>query len=241
MKTLKNTFKSKELIPITIIEIIIGASITYITSNLIYIVFTLILLFLSYYAISLKVKNDELSKENNDYKQIGLGTVHFFNENKIEFKDYEVDSSSNFFYWGISAKRIVDDVDLINKIIEVGKKNKEIKFLLLMPNCENLIEKAKKENDDPAIWSDVINNSIKILKAISLKHHIDISIKVVDDFPNWRIVFLGDKLMYLTYYLNGRRGVESPLIKIVDDNNDNLYRPFIQEFNQIWNFKAKTV
>jgi len=177
-------------------------------------------------------------KEIKVFRKIGIDEI-LFEKSIPHIKDYEIDTNGDFAFWGISAKRFVNENSILNKFIEIGNKEKTIRFLLLNPDCPNLERKAIDEGEDPKIWREEIKMTISRLKDFAKKNNIEIKIRLFDTFPVWRIVMMNNSLMYVTYFIKNRQGILSPLLKLSDDCYDNLYRAFKIQFEDVWKYQSK--
>lgn len=169
---------------------------------------------------------------------IGIESV-LFDKERPELKDYELKSSGDFAFWGISAKRVIEDLTLRNKLLDISKRGHSIKFLLLDPTSIHLPRKASDENENAEIWKKDIKLSIQKIKEFAASNNINIEVKTYDFLPIWRLIFMNNDLLYVTYFFKGRQGIESPLLKLRDDQYDNLYRAFKFQFEEVWSYQSK--
>jgi hypothetical protein len=141
---------------------------------------------------------------------------------------------NSFYFLGISAKRTVSAPELQEKLIEIGKKGGEIRFLLMNPKSPTLKRKADDEGDDWNAWKKDIEAQINRLKAIGKNNNIKISVKLYDEFPIWRMVIIDTSKMYLHYFLSEQQGPQSPLLEIEEKKN-GIFHSFYREYLELWN------
>ena len=169
-----------------------------------------------------------------------LGINRIYTKKKPTLEDYVSSISTSFYFWGISAKRTMSNPNLQKKLIEIGHKKGEIKFLLLNPKSTTVARKAEDENDDANSWCNEIQATIQRLKTIEKKYNINIEIRVYDDFPIWRLCVIDRKKIYLNYFLSNQQGPESPLLEMAPVSN-GIFWGFMNEFNETWNNKSVSV
>jgi len=181
-------------------------------------------------------------KNSLNNKSIGtdLGLDHVYTNNKPSLDDYVTDISTSFYFWGISAKRTTSNPKLQKKMIEIGHKKGEIKFLLLNPKSEVIGRKAEDENDDAASWRSEISATIQRLKSFSKKHNINIEVRIYNDFPIWRMNIINGKRIYLNYFLSNQQGPESPLLEITPVTN-GVFWGYLNEFRETWEHKSEKI
>ena len=171
--------------------------------------------------------------------EIGIDCI-YTKEANPSLDDYITSITSSFYFWGISANRTVNNINLREKLVKIGHKNGEIKFLLLDPNSSTLERKAKDENVDPDNLRKDIQATIQRLKSYVEKYNIKIEIRFYTDFPIWRLCVIDNKKIYLNYFLSNQQGPESPLIEIRPVSN-GIFGGFIKEFNETWGYRSKPV
>ena len=113
----------------------------------------------------------------------GLGINRIYTKQKPTLEDYVSSISTSFYFWGISAKRITSNPSLQKKLIEIGHKKGEIKFLLLNPKSTTVARKAEDENDDANSWCNEIQATIQRLKSFGKKYNIILKFKFMMIFP----------------------------------------------------------
>lgn len=163
--------------------------------------------------------------------EIGLKDV--YTTNKPTLLDYLNETDNSFYFFGISAKRTTSTPELQQKLIELGRKDGDIRFLLFNPNGPNLKRKAQDEGDNWQSWEKEISATIERLKSIAKSNNIKIQIRLYDQFPVWRQVIIDRKKIYLNYFLSGKQGPQSPLLEITS-REDSLFWPYYLEFREIW-------
>lgn len=179
-------------------------------------------------------------KKLKSINDIGIETV-LYGKDRPELNDYEIKTSGDFIFWGISAKRVIEDLTIREKLIEISKRNHSIKFLLLDPNSIHLPRKASDENENAETWKNEIKLSIQKIKEFATNNNMTIEVRTYDFLPIWRLIFMNNDLLYVTYFFKGRQGIQSPLLKLKDDQFDNLYRAFKFQFEEVWSYQSKSV
>jgi hypothetical protein len=174
----------------------------------------------------------------NSFDLAGLSNV--FIVKKPMLTQYLNEVENSFYFWGISAKRTTSTPELQQKLIEIGRKNGDIRFLLFNPKGPELKCKAEDEGDDWRSWEKEISATIQRLKSIAKNNGIDIKIRVFDEFPVWRMTILDCKRIYLQYFLSGKQGPQSPLF-VIDGKLDSLFWPFFLEFKKVWENRSMEV
>lgn len=119
------------------------------------------------------------------------------------------------------------------KLIELGREKGEIKILLLNPDSKFLIERARDEGESPSAWMSEIRATIERLKALAEREHINIELKLYDQYPIWRIANFDDKEMSVHFFLKDQQGPQSQLLRIWKDDND-LFNALELEFERLW-------
>jgi len=141
--------------------------------------------------------------------------------------------ATEFVFWGISAKSILSNDEFREIMIRKAKGNCEFKFLLLDPKSRFVADKALEEGDTAEGWKNEIEANILRLRQLRDEHHLNIEIKVYDQFPVFRLIIANSNLMYFGWYSGGLQGIRSPLL-IVQNNQGSLYQPARLTFNDLW-------
>lgn len=169
-------------------------------------------------------------------EDVGIKSVKF-GKHIPKISEYNVTTNGDFYFLGISAKRIINNLEIQNKLIQIARKNNHsVKFLLLNPKSTFISEAAARENTSKEIWQSEITSVVAKIKELKEKHSLNIEVKYYSFMPIWRLVMMNGNLMYLTYFTDNREGIESPLIELVDEaDGDNIYRAYRDMFYGIWN------
>lgn len=141
--------------------------------------------------------------------------------------------STEFAFWGISAKSMLSDDRFRDVMVRKAKGNCEFRFMLLNPNSPYVAKKALEEGDTAAGWKNEIEANIMRLKQLRDEHHLNIEVRVYDQFPVFRVIFTNSNKMYFGWYPVGLQGIRSPLL-IVENSQGALYQPVRLSFNDLW-------
>ncbi len=177
------------------------------------------------------------SRNNEEKSEIGINNIYTTKKNS--FSKIVENANNSFFFLGISAKRTNSSPIIQKKIIEIGRKNGEIRFLLLDPDSENVKKRADDEKDDYNSWKNEINATITRLKSLEKKHNITIQIRVFDEYPVWRMNIIDSNKIYLNYFLLNKQGAQSPQIELIENDN-SIFWPLFNTYNELWK-KSKVV
>lgn len=192
--------------------------------------FLISLSLLSIYLIFIVIK---LKKKTVPTLLQHVGIAEILIENKPQLRDVISTSEHSIYFWGISAKRTTSTPELKKKLIEIGRKGGDIRFLLFNPESPHFKRKAEDEGDNYISWDQEINATIQRLKAIAKKHKINIKIKLYDHFPVWRAIITDKKIIYLNYFQTGKQGPQSPSIQLYD-KTDSIFNPLYTNFMETW-------
>jgi len=150
-------------------------------------------------------------------------------------KDYDIADDSNFFFLGISAKHFVYDDEFRAKLIEINRRSCRIRFLLLLPKGRSMKRRAADEGADVDTWIRHITDSSKELLILGdSMSGTKIEIRFYDYYPVWRLIASSGGGMYVSYFLQNKRGKESPHLLLGNDGIDDLYLAFMRQYEETW-------
>lgn len=141
--------------------------------------------------------------------------------------------ATEFIFWGISAKSMLSNDEFRDIMLRKAKGNCEFRFLLLHPQSQFVAKKALEEGDTATGWKNEIDANIFRLKQLRDEHHLNIKVRLYDQFPVFRVIFTNSNRMYFGWYPIGLQGIRSPLL-IVQNNQGSLYQPARLNFNDLW-------
>jgi len=140
--------------------------------------------------------------------------------------------STEFIFWGISAKSMLSNDEFREVMMKKSKGNCIFKFMLLNPESQFVAKKALEEGDTAIGWKNEIEANLLRLKQLKDEHHLNIEVRLYDQFPVFRVIFSNSNLMYFGWYPIGLQGIRSPLL-IVQNNQGALYQPVRLSFNDL--------
>jgi hypothetical protein len=166
---------------------------------------------------------------------IGIKSVKF-GKHIPKISEYNLKTNGDFYFLGISAKRIINNLEIQEKIIQIARTNNHsVKFLLLNPNSTFIQKAADRENTSKEIWQSEIISVVAKIKELKEKNNLNIEVKYYSFMPIWRLIIMNGNLMYLTYFTDNREGIESPMLELIDESDgDNIYRAYKDMFYGIW-------
>jgi len=110
--------------------------------------------------------------------------------------------STEFIFWGISAKSMLSNDEFREIMLKKSKGNCVFKFLLLNPQSQFVAKKALEEGDTATGWKNEIEANLFRLKQLRDEHHLNIEVRIYDQFPIFRVIFSNSNLMYFGWCIN---------------------------------------
>jgi hypothetical protein len=144
-----------------------------------------------------------------------------------------------FDFFGICAFRTALDPGF-RQLLENSrhKENVQFRFLLLDPASPDLPKRATEEREDPVSLRHEVEATLTRLGQYQRTFNVHIEVRLYDRLPIWRMVFIDEKTLYLNQFLTGKKGTDSPQIRIEKGSDDSLYLSFRRTFEYEWE-KAK--
>jgi hypothetical protein len=90
-----------------------------------------------------------------------------------------------------------------------------------------------EEGDTVPGWKGEIEASIDRLRLLRDVHKLNIEVRLYDQFPIFRLMFINGSIMYFGWYPIGQQGIRGPLL-IVENAQHSLYEPLRMSFNELW-------
>lgn len=148
--------------------------------------------------------------------------------------------TTEFVFWGISAKTVIHSDDFRRIIIERARGSTTFRFLILHPTSPHLAVKALEEGDTATGWRREIEANIDRLREMRDEHHLNIEVRTYDAWPIFRLMFINSSTLYFGWYPRGSQGVHSPLI-VVRNDRISIYHPIRLLFEQVWDNSANAL
>lgn len=150
------------------------------------------------------------------------------------------DAKRSVDFLGVSARTFFESEEVEDSMKKKIKEGCVFRFLLLDPEAPLLESKAKDEGDDPEAWRHDIRASILRLDRIGKETDTEkVKIKLYNALPIWRLLFVDEASVHVTYYPHGHRGKHSPLFAL-DEKKISLYDPFRSFFEYLWGISHET-
>lgn len=166
-----------------------------------------------------------------------LGITNIYTNHDKAPKIYEIIKSAqtSIDFVGISLRTVFETEGVERLLIEKAEASIKLRFLILNPDSPYVEKKAKDEGDAPEVWKHDIQSSLSRLKEIQgrVRSGVRIEIALYDSMPNWRCVFVDDKIVFASFYPHGKRGKAAPVLVITKTSN-SLYVPFHTDFTALW-------
>jgi len=150
-----------------------------------------------------------------------------------ELLDIAQSVTSEFLFWGISAKTIIHSDDFRQILVMKSRGKRRFRFLILDPESEHVIKRAAEEGDTPHGWQREIEANIDRLQQLRTQHGLNIEVRLYDAAPVFRLIFIDSNMMYLGWYPMESQGVHSPLL-VVTNGANSIYGPVRTLFEETW-------
>jgi hypothetical protein len=141
--------------------------------------------------------------------------------------------TNGFAFWGISAKSLLSNDTFNGLMIRKARGSCVFRFLILSPTSRHVALKAVEEGDSPEGWKNEIEANIIRLRSFREEHHVNIEVRVYDQAPTFRGLFINSDMLYLGWYPPGAQGRHSPFLHL-RNSEASLYHPIRSEFEDLW-------
>lgn len=165
--------------------------------------------------------------------RIGIRRIDLGNE-VPDIRDYDIAENENFYFLGISAKHFVYDEPFRAKLVKIGHNRCQIRFLLLKPDGEHISRRAQDEAQPVEEWRRHVEDSVRELLLLGKSKGINIEVRLYDCYPIWRLISGRNGCMYVSYFLHGKRGRDSPHLLLANDQIDDLHCAYHKQFEELW-------
>ena len=190
-------------------------------------------LYLLVLSTTLSVLTVYLFRSLKDQADSANGKLKLIYNNKPDIAENIKGCKSSFRFLGISSKRTMSNPVVQQKLIELGRDKGEIKILLLNPDSEFVKNRANDENESSRAWVSEINATVERLKNLANREHINIEVRLYDQYPVWRLSIMDEEEMYINFFLKGQQGPQSQMLYVKNHDND-LFNAFLLEYERIW-------
>lgn len=150
----------------------------------------------------------------------------------------EVKSEIAFF--GITAKRSVNDDRFKDLLTKKTGRPIRIRFLLLDPTSEAFHRRAEEENESVNGWTEELSSTLHRLTHYRQVYNVDIQVRFYEIYPIWRLTILDNSTVLVNFFLEGLRGTESDQLIMRDATSQWAYS-YIKFFNSMWNHHSSIV
>jgi len=140
--------------------------------------------------------------------------------------------STEFVFWGISAKTVIHNDDFRRVLIEKAR-SAPFRFLILSPDSAHVALRAAEEGDTAMGWKREIEANIDRLQVLRNQYGLNLEIGLFDSAPVFRLILLNSNLLYLGWYPRSSQGFHSPLI-VASNEAYSLYVPIRASFEDAW-------
>lgn len=137
------------------------------------------------------------------------GIVHRPAEDRLSLGDIMSEAERDVLFFGIIAKRSVNEDSFRRALERSGRSQIKIRFLLLDPYCSAFSERAEEEREDADAWRSDYEATIARLRAYKKTLGVDISLRITENYPIWRVMILDSDRVCLSPFLPRMRGTEA--------------------------------
>ena len=161
-------------------------------------------------------------------------------------KSYLNSVNRNFGFMGMGFNKFVKFSDpdtgetlesVISRCDQVAPREK-IKIMVMNPFCNQIGEyELKRSGHDNESTPDKILQSLLSIEHLKNKgYNIEARFypNSMKALANFRLFFVDNKILFVSFYKYQNEGYNVPQIKIVEQEDNNFYRPFSELFRCFW-------
>lgn len=143
-------------------------------------------------------------------------------------------------FLGIGAGKLTAAGDAFTAAIDrCHRENRPIRFLLSSPRNSRLITIARQANRPKTEYQEAVRSSLRVLKHLKEQRGKNIEVRLYDDLPVFRLMFVNGELCLASHYVMGEGdGSQLPDVYLRrqagDRDVNSIYHGFRLYFDQLW-------
>jgi hypothetical protein len=143
-------------------------------------------------------------------------------------------------FLGIGAGKLVAAGDAFTTAVDrCHRENRPIRFLLSSPRNSQLIRMARQANRPKTEYQESVRSSLRALKHLKEQRGKNIEVRLHDDLPVFRLMFVNGELCLASHYVLGEGdGSQLPDIYLRrhagERDVNSIYHGFRLYFDQLW-------
>lgn len=180
-------------------------------------------------------------KELNQFWIIGLAGADRETKTGISYERSLKLCATSMQFLGIGAGKLLSYKTEFEKAIDrCSRPGSPIRFLLCHPDSENLKAIARSADKNELSYQKVVMETLKELAYLKHERAKNIEVRLYEDFPTFRLMFINDQLCLASHYMLGKGGdgSDAPQMHVVKKSSsrdvDSLFYGFEEYFERIW-------
>ena len=179
--------------------------------------------------------------ELNQFWSLGLVGADRETRSGINYKRALSLCTTSLDFLGIGAGKLHEEQRAFEDAIDrCSRADRAICFLLCSPDSEGLRKIAQSARRDENSFRDVVLETLRALAVLKKNRAKNIQVRLYDDFPVFRLMFINDEICLASHYVLGKGGdgSEAPqmhVIRIRESRDvESLYFGFRSYFERVW-------
>jgi len=179
--------------------------------------------------------------ELNQFWSLGLVGADRETRSGINYKRALSLCTTSLDFLGIGAGKLHEEQrafeDAINRC---SRADRAVRFLLCRPDSEGLRKIAQSAKRDENLFRKVVLETLRALAVLKKEQAKNVEVRLYDDFPVFRLMFINDEICLASHYVLGKGGdgSEAPQMHVVkiraSRDVESLYFGFRSYFDRVW-------
>lgn len=180
-------------------------------------------------------------KELDQFWSIGLAGADRQTRLGIEYEKSLEMCHSSFRFLGIGAGKLIGYRSAFEKAVDrCSRPGAPIRFLLCRPDNQELKKIALSAGKDELSFRNIVVQSLGELSRQKQARAKNIEVRLYDEFPTFRLMFINDEICLVSHYMLGKGGdgSDAPQIHVVKRSSsldvESIFYGFDEYFQRMW-------
>jgi hypothetical protein len=180
-------------------------------------------------------------KELNQFWTIGLAGADQETKSGIGYEKSLRLCTTSLQFLGVGAGKLRGyESAFENAIDRCSRPGAPIRFLLCKPDSEGLKGIARSAGKDDLSYQKVVIATLRELARLKHQRSKNIEVRLYEDFPIFRLMFINDEICLASHYMLGKGGdgSDAPQMHVVKKSSsrdvESLFYAFQGYFERIW-------